>query len=628
MREKEYGIWYTYTWREYAEEVRRFALGLAAIGFQRGDKLTVIGENRPQLYFAMLAAQCLGGISLAAYQDSIAKEMGFILSHAETRFIVAENEEQVDKLFEIRDQIPTVERIIFSDPRGLALKNDPWLIHFPKVQELGDEFTAKNPGYFDDEVAKGEAEDVAILSYTSGTTGEPKAAMLSHKNLQASYTTYAEVEGWNEKDEMVAYLPMAWIGDFGFSVVSALAAGVTINCIESPETYRRDLREIGPTLFLGPPRQWENTTTGVQVRMEDADWFKRTLYETFLKLSLKVERLKQAGEPVPLLLKALNTLGRWLVWLPLLDAVGARRVRKAYTGGAPLGPDVFDFFRALGINLKQVYGLTESSAVCIYQPNGEARPDTVGRPLPSVELKIADDGEILLRGPMNFKGYFKNEKATRETFTEEGWLKTGDAGFMDDSGHLKVIDRAKDVSKLNDGTLFAPQFLENKLKFSPYIKEAVTLGVERNYVAAMINIDLDAMENWAERNAVTYSGYRELAQHEATYRLVQSEIAKINVNLAQDKELSGAEIKRFLVLYKELDADDGEITRTRKLRRRVIAERYAPLIDALYSDAESVNVEIPVTYEDGRTSVLKAEVRLWNVGTLPSAPAGALDRSA
>ena len=628
MREKEYGIWFTYTWRDYAEEVRRFALGLAAIGFKRGDKLAVIGENRPRLYFAMLAAQSLGGISLAAYQDSIAKEMGFILSHAETRFIVAENEEQVDKLFEIRDQIPTVERIIFSDPRGLALKNDPWLIHFPKVQELGDEFTAKNPGYFDDEVAKGEAEDVAILSYTSGTTGEPKAAMLSHKNLQASYTTYAEVEGWNEKDEMVAYLPMAWIGDFGFSVVSALAAGVTINCIESPETYRRDLREIGPTLFLGPPRQWENTTTTIQVRMEDADWIKRTLYETFLKLGLKVERLKQAGEPVPLLLKALNTLGRWLVWLPLLDAVGARRVRKAYTGGAPLGPDVFDFFRAQGINLKVGYGLTESAGFGLLQPDGEANSETVGVPLGDVELKIAENGEILMRGPNNFKGYYKNEEATRKTLDKDGWLYTGDAGFMDKNGHLRVIDRAKDVSKLKDGTLFAPQFLENKLKFSPYIKEAVTLGKERDYVAAIINIDLDSLENWAERKNVTYSGYQELSQKPEVYELIQEEITRINRSFSEDKELAGAQIRRFLILNKELDPDDGEITRTRKVRRGVISERYGKLIEALFSDADRVETDIMVTYEDGRTGTIHSNLQIREIGGPPPTPRQEIKRSA
>ncbi|MCH7478462.1 MAG: AMP-binding protein [SAR324 cluster bacterium] len=498
---------------------------------------------------------------------------------------------------------------------------------FSKDPAEGVEKCEQTLFHFDDEVAKGEAEDLAILSYTSGTTGEPKAAMLSHKNLQASYTTYAEVEGWNEKDEMVAYLPMAWIGDFGFSVVSALAAGVTINCIESPETYRRDLREIGPTLFLGPPRQWENTTTTIQVRMEDADWIKRTLYETFLKLGLKVERLKQAGEPVPLLLKALNTLGRWLVWLPLLDAVGARRVRKAYTGGAPLGPDVFDFFRAQGINLKVGYGLTESAGFGLLQPDGEANSETVGVPLGDVELKIAENGEILMRGPNNFKGYYKDEEATRKAIDKDGWLYTGDAGFMDKKGHLRVIDRAKDVSKLKDGTLFAPQFLENKLKFSPYIKEAVTLGKERDYVAAIINIDLDSLENWAERKNVTYSGYQELSQKPEVYELIQEEITRINRSFSEDKELAGAQIRRFLILNKELDPDDGEITRTRKVRRGVISERYGKLIEALYSDADRVETDIVVTYEDGRTGTIHSDLRILDIGGPPT-PRQEIKRSA
>lgn len=628
IREKKFGIWQTYSWKDYEAQVRRFALGLAELGFKRGDRLAVIGDNRPELYWAILAAQSLGGVALGVYQDAIASEMGFVLSHAEVRFIVAEDEEQVDKLYEMRADIQSVEKVVFHDPRGLEGKEDDWLIPYERVEELGDRFGEAHPGYFEEEIAKGSPEDVALMCYTSGTTGEPKGVMLSHVNLTAVTLGMIEEDRWTARDEVMCYLPIAWVGDFYTSVTAALLTGLASNCPEAPSTVQRDYREIGPTIVFAPPRNWENMLTIIQVRMEEAGAIKRLSFEYFMNVARRVEAAVKTGKGPSAGLRLLNRIGEALVRAPLRDLLGVRRLRYAYTGGAPLGPDVFDFFRALGINLKQVYGLTESSAVCIYQPNGEARPDTVGRPLPDVELKIADDGEILLRGPMNFKGYFKNEKATRETFTEEGWLKTGDAGFMDDSGHLKVIDRAKDVSKLNDGTLFAPQFLENKLKFSPYIKEAVTLGVERNYVAAMINIDLDAMENWAERNAVTYSGYRELAQHEATYRLVQSEIAKINVNLSQDKELSGAEIKRFLVLYKELDADDGEITRTRKLRRRVIAERYAPLIDALYSDAESVNVEIPVTYEDGRTSVLKAEVRLWNVGTPPAAPAGALDRSA
>jgi long-chain acyl-CoA synthetase len=613
IREKKYGIWQSFTWREYARDVRRFAEGLAEMGFQRGDRLAVLGDNRPQLYFAMLAAQSLGGIALGGYPDSIAAEMGFVLSHAEARILVAEDEEQVDKLCEVRERIPTVSRVIYLDPRGLELRNDSWLIRYEEVLERGDRFAAAHPDYYAQEMAKGRPEDVALLCYTSGTTGPPKGVMLTHQNLISITSRAAEIEGWGPRDEVMAYLPIAWVGDTVISIVGSLLATMTVNCPEEPSTIQRDYREIGPTILFAPPRNWENVLTRIQVRMEEAGWVKRWAYDRFMGIALAHEQaLKNGRAPSPRL-RWLNRLGEWLVRAPLRDLLGLRRMRVAYTGGAPLGPDVFDFFRALGINLKQLYGLTESAAACVYQPNGEARPDTVGRPVPGVEVRVDESGEIQLRGPMNFLGYFKNEEATRKTFTEDGWLRTGDAGFVDGSGHLKVIDRAKDVSRLNDGTLFAPQFLENKLKFSPYIKEAVTLGVGRDYVSAMINIDLDALENWAERHGVTYSGYRELAQHEAVYQLIQSEIRKINRGLAQDKELAGAQIRRFLILYKELDADDGEITRTRKIRRGVISERYARLIEALHGGADSVEVEIPVTYEDGRTALLNAKVRVWDV---------------
>ena len=496
MREKQYGIWQTYTWRDYADEVRRFALGLAALGFQRGDKLAVIGDNRPQLYFSMLAAQSLGGISMALYQDSIAKELSYIIAHSETRFIVAENQEQVDKLIEIKTDIANVEQVVYDDPRGLETSDDPWLIHFPEVQRRGDEFAHQQPDYFTHEVSKGSAGDIAIFSYTSGTTGMPKGVMLSHKNLISGPGSIVRSEGWNRDDEILAYLPMAWIGDFTFSVAGPLIAGITVSCPESAESYRFDVREIGPTLFVGPPRGFENTLTFIQVRMEEADWLKRRSYNYFMDVALRVEKLQQSGQPVPFKLALLNNIGKVLVRDPLRDMVGAGRVRMAYTGGAPLGPDVMDFFRSMGANLKQIYAMTECAATCTIQPDGQANVETVGPPLPGVEIKIADNGEVLMRGDMVFQGYFKNEEATRSALDSEGWLATGDAGFIDKSGHLKVIDRAKDVSRLKDQTLFAPQFLENKLKFSPYIKEAVVLGSERDYVAAMINIDLDALESW------------------------------------------------------------------------------------------------------------------------------------
>ncbi len=627
MRKKEYGIWHTYSWAEYAEEVRRLALGLADMGFQRDDKLAVIGDNGPQLYFAMLAAESLGGISLALYQDSIAKELSFVIDHGEARFVLAENEEQVDKLFEIKADIPRVEKVIYVDPRGLELKTDPWLIRLPEVQANGDRFAEAHPDYFETELEKGETDDVACLCYTSGTTGAPKGVMLSHANLLSVTVETIKAEDLRSGDELMAYLPMAWVGDFYLSVSTAIVAGMTVNCPESPATLQRDYREIGPTIVVAPPAAWEGLLTRIQVRMEEADWLKRGLYKRAMAVALRVERMRQAGQPIPPMMRLLNVLGDFVVRRPLQDLIGTLKLRLAYTGGAPLGPDAFDFLRALGINLKQLYGMTESSSACVFQPDGEANSETVGRPLPGVEMKIADDGEILLRGKNIFVGYYKNEAVTREVIDADGWMASGDAGFIAENGHLIVIDRAKDVAKLVDGTLFAPQFLENKLKFSPYIKEAVVLGKDLDYVTAMVNIDLDSLENWAERQNVSYSGYQDLSQKPEVYDLLQGEIRRINATLARDGALRGAQIRRFLILTKELDADDGELTRTRKIRRGVIGERYGKLIEALYAGESQVETDITVTYEDGSSGSIHSNLRIADVGNGTDAPQ-ALRRSA
>tara|TARA_B100000315_G_scaffold220253_1_gene222759 strand:+ start:131 stop:2065 length:1935 start_codon:yes stop_codon:yes gene_type:complete len=613
MREKEFGIWRTYSWRDYADEVRRLGCGLADMGFKRGDKLAIIGDNRPRLYFAMLACQSLGGISVPLYQDSIAKELSYVIHHSEARFVIAEDEEQVDKLLEIKDQIPHVEQVVYDDTRGLEQNEDPWLIHLGQVQERGDAFAAQQPDFFANEMAQGQTDDVCVFSYTSGTTGMPKGVMLTHGNILMVVHGTIELESMNADDVIMAYLPMAWIGDYFLSIGTAVVAGMAVCCSESPETLARDFRESGPTVTVAPPAVWEGLLTRIQVRMDDADWLKRTLFNAAMDLSLKVERLQQAGQPVSAGQRFLNWLGEYLVRQPLRDLIGNVKVRVAYTGGAPLGPDTFDYIRALGVNLKQLYGLTESSSACVYQPDGEANSETVGRPLPNVEVKIGENGEIYLRGKFVFVGYYKNEEATREALDPEGWLASGDAGFMDEGGHLKVIDRAKDVSKLADQTLFAPQFIENKLKFSLYIKEAVVFGKDLDYVAAMINIDLDALENWAERNALNYSGYQDLSQKPEVYDLIGDEIGRINETLGRDEALRGAQIRRFLILSKELDADDGEITRTRKIRRGVIADRYGELIDALYSGAEEVHSEVTVTYEDGSTGVIKSDLRVRDV---------------
>jgi long-chain acyl-CoA synthetase len=565
-------------------------------------------------------------VSLGVYQDSIQKEIGYVLGHADARFVVAEDVEQVDKLREVRPDLPRVERVIYVQPKGLETVKDPWLLPYAEVQALGDALHQTDAGLFEREALRGEGGDIAILSYTSGTTGLPKGAMLSHDNLLLTAAHVVQAENWKPSDEMLARYPMAWIGDFTISVSGAMQAALCINCPESQESVQRDYREIGPTIVFAPPRSWEVYLTLVQVRMHEADGLKRRLYEAFMGVAQRVEALRQAGSAVPLALRLLNRLGDGLVRAPLRDLLGLTRVRYAYTGGAPLGPDVFNYFRALGVNLKQLYGLTESCAACVFQPDGEANAETVGRPLPGVELKIAHDGEILMRGGMVFRGYYKNDEATEKTIDREGWLASGDAGFIDRSGHLKVIDRAKDVSRLGNGTLFAPQYLENKLKFSPYIQEAVAVGVGREYVGAMINIDMDSLENWAERKGIAYSGYQDLSQNPEVYELIHGEIQRINESLAPDPELSGAQIRRFLILNKELDADDGEITRTRKLRRTVIAERYHRLIEALYNGAQSVDTEIRVTYEDGRTATIRGQVKAWDVD--PGPGQAALRRSA
>ncbi|NKC11739.1 MAG: AMP-binding protein [Gammaproteobacteria bacterium] len=622
LREKKHGIWTTWTWAQYADAVKELALGLAAMGFERGDKLAVIGDNRPRLYMAMMAAQSLGGISVAVYQDAIAKELGFVLAHAEVRYIVAEDEEQIDKLYEIKDRLGYVDKVIYDDPRGLQLREDPWLVHLPEVEEQGREYGKNNARYFETQLSKGNGEDVCVFCYTSGTTGNPKGVMLTNDNLLSTIRETMKAEDLRTGDELIAYLPMAWVGDYWLSVGAAITIRMTVNCPENRDTLQRDYREIGPTIVVAPPAAWEGTLTRIQVRMDEADWLKRALFNTFMEVALKVERMRQRGAAIPAGLALRNCLGEWLVRRPLRDLLGMTRVRRAYTGGAPLGPDVFDYLRAVGLNLKQFYGMTESCSACVYQPEGEANSETVGRALDITQVKISEAGEILLRGPNIFAGYHKNEEATRNTIDADGWMASGDAGFVDDRGHIRVIDRAKDVSKLADGTLFAPQFLENKLKFSPYIKEAVIFGKELDYVAAMINIDLDAMENWAERKGVAYTGYQDLSQKAAVHDLVRGEVERINAGLAQDSELAGTQIQRFLVLNKELDADDGEITRTRKIRRNVISERYGALIEALYSDADRVETDIVVTYEDGRSGQIHADLRVMSVAAA-SVPARA-----
>ncbi len=608
IREKDRGIWQTWTWGQYHDEVRDFALGLAALGFKRGERLSVIGDNRPRLYWAQVAAQCLGGVPVPVFQDSIAKELAFVWNHAECAVIVAEDQEQIDKVLALRVELSSLRLVVYDDPRGMLHYKHDWLRSYQSVQELGREFGATHPGYFDAEIEKGKPEDVAIICYTSGTTGNPKGVMLTHANALALAEAFRKADDVRPEDNALAYLPMAWAGDAAYTLFLSLVVGFCSNCPESPETVQRDLRELGPTTVLAPPRIWENMLTGVQVKAADAPAFKRWIFERFRAAAERAEILRADGKPIPLGLRLACMLGEVLVYTPIRDQLGLRRTRWALTGGAPLGPDTFRFFRSIGVNLKQVYGSTETTGLVSLQPSSEANPTTAGRPCPGIEVKIADRGEVLVRGPVIFKGYLKNEEATREVIDADGWFRTGDAGFVDPRGHLVIIDRAKDVGALRDGTPFAPQFIENKLKFSPFIREAVAFGHERAFVTAMIAIDLNTVGNWAERRGLAYTSYADLSQKPEVRDLIREEIRKGNETLPE-----ASKIRRFLLLAKDLEADDAEMTRTRKVRRRFVAEKYQPVIDAFYSGGHDVELASTITYEDGRQATLKSRVRVEDV---------------
>ena len=608
MREKSMGIWRTLTWSEYYRLVADFALGLASLGFKRGDVLAVIGDNRPRLYAAQLATQCLGGIPVTLYQDAPAEELAYVLEHGEAGIVVAEDQEQVDKIFAIRSRLPKLRLVIYDDTRGMFHYKDDKLRSFEALVALGREFGQLNKGYVEAEIARGAPGDVAMLSYTSGTTGRPKGAMLSHANLFASASSFLARTDLRPEDDWLAYLPMAWIGDAVYTLVLQTAVGFACNCPESPETVQRDLRELGPSAFLAAPRIWENLLTQIQVKATDASWLKRQVFEYFRDKAIQAELLRTDGKPVPAGLRALLALGEFLVYGPVRDQLGLRRARWCLTGGASLGADTFRFFRAFGINLKQVYGSTELAAFVSVQPDAQANPNTVGPPGPGIEVRIADGGEVLVRGANVFRGYFKQDEATHEAIDPEGWFHTGDAGFIDPQGHLAIIDRAKDVGKLADGTPFAPQFVENKLKFSPYIGEAISFGNDRDRVTAMIAIALAPVGNWAERHGLAYSGYQDLTQKAEIRGLIRAEIEKCNQGLPQ-----ATRVRRFLLLAKDFDADDAEVTRTRKLRRRVIAEKYAPVIDALYNGASETEIATEVSYEDGQRATVRARVAIEDV---------------
>jgi long-chain acyl-CoA synthetase len=608
IREKDLGIWQAWTWARVRDEAEAIAHGLAQAGLARGAHVAVIGANRPRLYCTLIAAQCLGAIPVPFYEDAVAGEMTYVFQDAEIAFAVVEDQEQADKLFEILPQCPKLAHVWYDDPRGLRHYSQPQLASYESLVASGRERAQAQPGWFEAEIARGKPGDTAIMMYTSGTTGNPKGVVLSHENLISASRAYAELEKLRPDEEVLAYLPMAWIGQNLFSYAQWIVVGFRINCIESGETVLTDMREIGPTYYFAPPRVLEALLTQVTIRMEDASRVKRRLFRHFMDLARRVGARILDGQPVSASQRMHYALGNLLVYGPLRNALGMTRIRVAYTAGEAIGPDLFVFYRSLGVNLKQLYGSTETSVMVCVQPDGGVKPDTVGPPMEGVEVRVLDSGEIVLRCPGLFVEYYKNPEATREAKDAEGWFHTGDAGFFDASGHLRIIDRAKDVGRLTDGTLFAPKYLENKLKFFPYIKEAVAFGHGRGEATAIINIDVQAVGDWAERRGIAYSGYTDLSAKPPVHDLIRECVEKVNHDLAADDKLAGSQVHRFVILHKELDADDGELTRTRKVRRGFIAEKYAAVVSALYSGAKRCTIEAQVRFEDGRTGAVRADL--------------------
>jgi long-chain acyl-CoA synthetase len=623
LREKEFGIWQTLTWSELAELVKHMAGGLAAAGLKRGQHLVVVGENRPRLYAAMLAAQSLGAVPVPLYQDAAAAEFAFPIRNAEVFFAVVEDQEQVDKMLEVRAQCPHLAHIWFDDPRGLRHYSEPGLAPIDALVAAGREHAAAHPDFFAAEVALAKPDDVAAMFFTSGTTGNAKGVVHTHDTLIDRARAGARFDKLTADDEVLAYLPPAWIGQNIFSYAQWLACGYVVNCPESASTVMLDLKEIGPTYYFAPPRVFEGLLTSVMIRMEDASPIKRWLFDRCMALARRVGPARMDGKPLPFLDRLGWGLGNLLVFAPLRNTLGFSRVRIAYTAGEAIGPDLFVFYRSIGINLKQLYGSTETAVFVCLQPDHEARSDTVGVPIEGVEIQVTEAGEILVRSPGLLKEYYKDPAATAEVLSSDGWYRTGDAGFMDATGHLKIIDRAKDVGRIvggsNDGALFAPKYVENKLKFFPYIKEAVAFGDGREKVCAFINIDIEAVGNWAEKRNLPYGSYADLAQKPAVLELVRECVEKVNADLAADEKLAGSQISRFLVLHKELDADDGELTRTRKVRRGFISERYDQLVQALYGGETHRYIETEVKFEDGRKGRVAADLRIVDARTFPMA---------
>ncbi len=620
MRQKDLGIWQTWTWGQVLEIVRAYAVGLNRLGLKRGETIAIVGANRPKLYWSVMAAQMLGAVPVPVYADAVADELAFVLAHAEVRFAAVEDQEQVDKIMSVMERLPKLEQMVYDERRGLRDYDHSHLHPIDDIIAEGRKALAdpKVVAWLDAEIAAGKGSDPSIILYTSGTTGTSKGVVLTGERSIQAATDTVTFDKLNENDVALAYLPLAWVGDHYLNYAQGLVAGFCTACPENTDTAMADLREIGPSFYFAPPRTLETLLTRVMIRMEDAGFLKRKLFDYFIGVARRYGERILNGQQVALTGRMLYAIGNVLIYGPLKNVLGFSKVRVAYTAGEAIGPDLFNFYRSIGLNLKQLYGQTEAFLYVTAQPDGEIYSDTVGPACPNVDIRISENGEVLFKSPGMFSGYFKDDAKTAEVMTPDGFVKTGDAGYFDEkTGHLKIIDRAKDVGKLNDGTLFPPKYIENKLKFYPNIREVVAYGDKRDFVAVMINIDLTAVGSWAERNNVVYGSYQELAGHPLVYDMIEKHVAEVNRSLAEDKVMAGAQIKRFLILHKELDADDGEITRTLKVRRGFIADRYGPLIKALYDGSHEADISTEVTFEDGRKGNLSARVKIRDMKTEP-----------
>jgi len=607
IREKEFGIWRPFTWQDYFEQVKYLCLGMVSLGLKRGDKVAMIGDNRPEGLWAEMAAMAAGAIPVWLFQDCMMEEVKYIVDQSDSTFFVGETQEEVDKAIAIKDECPKLQYVIWDDPKGMRRYNQDFLKSIKVTQELGRELDRKEPELFENLIKEGDGNDICLLFYTSGTTALPKGALLTHYNMLSMGENLMKTDPCYDTDDFVSYLPFAWIGEQMMSISCGLQIGYTINFPEEPETAQHNIREIGPHVMFAAPRLYEGLTRQVQVKYLDSTWIKRKVYEIATKIGYHVADLKFEKKPIPWYWKVFNWFAHITMQKKLKDHLGMSRLRYCYTGGAAMGPDHFRFFHALGVNLKQIYGQTEIAGISVVHRDGDIKFDTVGTPLPGTEVTITEDGEIISKGPSVFKGYYKNDEATEKTL-KDGWLYSGDTGFIDDDGHLVVFDRTKDVMLLNDGKPFAPQYLESRLKFSPHVQDAWVIGDKLPYVTAVMCIDYSVVGKWADEHKINYTSYPELSQDPKVYNLIKEQIEEANQSLPEP-----AKIRKFVNLFKAFDADDDELTRTSKLRRGFMAERYKDVVEGLYKDTDTVHLDMTITYEDGREQAIKTDLRIQEI---------------